>query len=217
MLFRSVFTFLAPPKPEQVTLTFRPRPPPAQPRKRCRPVTDIDGEQSCIFRKKRRLRLFLITSRLSPEFSHPASNIVDRGTSRIAVWAKQRALGRNLLRKAAILNSMRRRALAVRRESQEQLARPQVAQGKEKQQLELARLAFVYGSHDPHTRPIFRRTPSFAPAAATDITNGQAYEKTKHQEPESPSPNLTPTPAPTVTNATEEPAYQSPNDAYALS
>ncbi|ORY17147.1 hypothetical protein BCR34DRAFT_475349 [Clohesyomyces aquaticus] len=140
-----------------MALTFLPRPSPPRPRKRCRAVTDVDGEYSCLHKKKRRLRLFLITSRLSPQFSHPATNIVDRGNSKIAVWAKQRALGRNLLRKAAILNRIRRRAIKAK-ETGEGLGRVLVEQEREQKQLELARLAFVYGSHDPHSRP---ETPTF--------------------------------------------------------
>jgi len=50
----------------------------------------------------------LITSRLSRPFSAPPTHIVDRGSSKIAVWAKQKALGRNLLRKAAIMNRVRK-------------------------------------------------------------------------------------------------------------
>ncbi|KAF2705988.1 hypothetical protein K504DRAFT_363133, partial [Pleomassaria siparia CBS 279.74] len=91
-----------------MTLSFLPPPSPPRSRKRGRAVADIDGEHSCLHKKKRRLRLFLITSRLSPQYSHPASNIVDRGSSKIAVWAKQKSADRYLLRKAAILNRIRR-------------------------------------------------------------------------------------------------------------
>lgn len=78
--------------------------------KRRRLSSDVDGngEQSPGAKKKRRLRLLLITSRLSPPFSIPATYIVSRGTSKIAVWARQRALGRWFLRKAAILNRVQR-------------------------------------------------------------------------------------------------------------
>jgi hypothetical protein len=79
-----------------------------------------DGEQgSC--RKKRRLRLILITSRLSRPFSSPPTHIVDRGPSKIAVWAKQKSLGQSLLRKAAILNRIRQHAAAVRASDQRKL------------------------------------------------------------------------------------------------
>jgi len=78
------------------------------PFKRRRALSDVDGgaHQG---KKKRRLRLDLITSRLSRPFSAPATNIVNRGSSKIAVWAKNKALGRNMLRKAAIMNSVRMR------------------------------------------------------------------------------------------------------------
>ncbi|KAI9887271.1 MAG: hypothetical protein M1823_000942 [Watsoniomyces obsoletus] len=81
--------------------------------KRRRSLADVDGEWSNGARKKTRLRRFLITSRLSQPFSAPPTHIVDRGSSKIAVWAKQRTLGRSWLRKAAIMNHVRRRALEV--------------------------------------------------------------------------------------------------------
>lgn len=99
--------------------------------KRHRALTDVDGERSSRrWKKKRRLRLYLITSRLSRPFSAPATHIVDRGSSRIAVWAKQRALGRHLLRKAAIMNHVRLRA--------------EEAQRAKQRQMEMSRQAFVY-------------------------------------------------------------------------
>jgi hypothetical protein len=60
------------------------------------------------------LGLILVTSRLSPPFSVPATYIVSRGSSKIAVWAKQKALGRSSLRKAAIMNRMRRWAMQAK-------------------------------------------------------------------------------------------------------
>ncbi|KAF2838197.1 hypothetical protein M501DRAFT_993057 [Patellaria atrata CBS 101060] len=129
-----VFTFTAGPLPLASKLTFPPPPRPRGPHKRTRPLTDVDGENSSAgCKKKRRLRLLLITSRLSLPFSAPPTHIVDRGRSKIAVWAKQRALGRNLLRKAAILNRFRRRRL----EEGNLLSN---------QALEMARLTFLYGS-----------------------------------------------------------------------
>jgi len=77
-----------------------------RPFKRRRALSDVDGDGN-EGRKKRRLRLHLITSRLSRPFSQPASNIVNRGISKIAVWGKNRAIGRNILRKAAIMNRVR--------------------------------------------------------------------------------------------------------------
>ncbi|KAI9872147.1 MAG: hypothetical protein M1830_002020 [Pleopsidium flavum] len=99
--------------------------------KRSRPLTDIDGEGSeHVRKKKRRLRLDLITSRLSRPYSAPPSHIISRGTSKIALWAKQKALGRNLLRKAAIMNRVRQRVVA--------------AKEVEQRRMELARQAFLY-------------------------------------------------------------------------
>jgi len=80
---------------------------PAKPSfKRRRALSDVDGDGN-EGRKKRRLRLHLITSRLSRPFSQPASNIVNRGILKIAIWGKQKPLGRHLLRKAAIMNAVR--------------------------------------------------------------------------------------------------------------
>lgn len=76
--------------------------------KRRRALSDVDGGAG-ESKKKRRLRLVLITSRLSRPFSAPASNIANRGNSKIAVGAKNKSLGRNLLRRAAIMNSIRLR------------------------------------------------------------------------------------------------------------
>jgi hypothetical protein len=84
-----------------------------RPFKRRRALSDVDGDGN-EGRKKRRLRLHLITSRLSRPFSQPASNIANRGISRIAVWAKNKALGRNVLRKAAIMNRVRLRMDAAK-------------------------------------------------------------------------------------------------------
>jgi hypothetical protein len=97
-----------------------------RPFKRRRPLWDVDGGTS-EGKKKRRLRLNLITSRLSRPFSIPATNIVDRGISKIAIWAKGRRLDKSLLRKAAIMNRVRNRLDAAkataRRASEEHEAR----------------------------------------------------------------------------------------------
>lgn len=100
------------------------------PRKRARPLADIDGlDYECRdYNKKRRLRLKLITSRLSEPFAVPPTNILDRGNcSRVALWAKTRAVARNILRKAAILNKIKRDAMAARaaQERQVEIARQQ--------------------------------------------------------------------------------------------
>ena len=100
--------------------------------KRSRPLPD-GGEGSC--RKKRRLRLKLITSRLSRPFSSPSSHIIDRGASKIAIWAKQKCLGRNLLRKAAIMNRVRQQSAAAA-----------AVRASDQRTLEAARQAFMYVS-----------------------------------------------------------------------
>jgi hypothetical protein len=96
-------------------LSFSPPPSPLIPQsKRRRPLTDVDGEGSQgLQKKKRRLRLVFITSRLSRPFAHPSTYLVSRGFSKIAVWAKQKALGRSLLRKVAIMNRVRKHILAL--------------------------------------------------------------------------------------------------------
>lgn len=83
---------LAPPRPPRP-----PSPSPAatargddNPRKRRRRLTDVDGEcTSATLRKKRRLRLTLVTSRLSQPYSAPASNIIERAQNKAAAWARR--------------------------------------------------------------------------------------------------------------------------------
>lgn len=83
--------------------------------KRSRPRTDVDGEGSGnLQKKKRRLRLYLITSRLSKPYATPPTHINSRGTMRVGVWARQRVLGRDLLRKVAVLNSIRIKRIAAK-------------------------------------------------------------------------------------------------------
>ena len=73
--------------------------------KRQRSQKDIDGgEEEPRQRKKRRLRLSLITSRLSRPYASPATHINSTKASRVGPWARQRFAGGKLLRKAAILN-----------------------------------------------------------------------------------------------------------------
>ncbi len=98
---------------------------PPQPLKRSRPRTDVDGEGSGnMQKKKRRLRLHLITSRLSKPYATPPTHINSRSAVRVGVWARQRVLGRDLLRRAAILNSIRIKKMAAKEAEQE---RPEVA------------------------------------------------------------------------------------------
>jgi hypothetical protein len=200
-----------------MNLTFLPRQPLRGSKKRTRAVADIDGEHSCVQKKKRRLRLFLITSRLSPQFSFPATNIVDRGSSKIAVWAKQKALGRNLLRKAAILNGVRRR-LILTKEAQSGCGRVPVEQEREQAQLELARLEFNHGSVDTYTRPVLSRDPSVPPSAAVR-TGGHfvVSGSPTNSPPSSRSPSPTSS-SPTTRDSPDEAAvFRSPNEAWSHS
>jgi hypothetical protein len=215
--FSSLLPFGASPLPA-MGLTFLPRPQPS-PKKRSRATADIDGEHSCTQKKKRRLRLFLITSRLSPQFSHPATNIVDRGSSKIAVWAKQRSLGRNLLRKAAILNHIRRRALSVK-EMEGRQGRVLVEHEREQEELALAELEFNHGSIDTYTRPVTSQHPSVPPAAAVRsggrfVVSGSPTGSPTSSRSSSPSPSSSP-PQEVVEYCSS--GYQSPNgaDEYAL-
>jgi len=113
-----------------------------RPFKRRRALSDVDGAGNQE-RKKRRLRLHLITSRLSRPFSQPASNIVNRGNSKIAAWGKNKALGRNVLRKAAIMNRVRLRLSAAKdvmrqqQERRETLALKEIVVQKPRHELPL--------------------------------------------------------------------------------
>jgi len=73
--------------------------------KRPRLDESIDGdEEEPTQRKKRRLRLDLVTSRLSRPYADPATHIIGTKAWRAGAWARQRFVGGKLLRKAAILN-----------------------------------------------------------------------------------------------------------------
>lgn len=105
------FTFVLTPS-SKYTFTSKLSPPPPRPApfKRRRPLWDVDGSPHPT-KKKRRLRLGLVTSRLSRPFSSPASNIADRGVARVgsASWPVPRRPEKNELRKAAIMNRVRQR------------------------------------------------------------------------------------------------------------
>lgn len=101
-----------------------PIPTPRSRLKRYRHRADVDGEGSGnLGKKKRRLRLELITSRLSKPFATPPTHIISKNASlRVGIWARQKVLGKNLLRKAALLNLIRmKRKLAAREAEQRQL------------------------------------------------------------------------------------------------
>jgi hypothetical protein len=112
------------PSPAPSTPPSNPLQEPPYPRKRARPLADIDGLDFDIrdYTKKRRLRLKLITSRLSEPFAVPPTNILERGNCpRVALWAKTRCVARSALRKAAILNKIKRDAMAAREAHERQV------------------------------------------------------------------------------------------------
>ncbi|KAI4112150.1 MAG: hypothetical protein LQ339_000158 [Xanthoria mediterranea] len=84
--------------------------------KRIRPQSDVEGEDLVdIQRKKRRLRVDLVTSRLSQPYASPATHInSSRRTQRLGPWARPRFRVRSPLRRAAILNSIRIRRTTAR-------------------------------------------------------------------------------------------------------
>lgn len=85
-----------------------------QPLKRGRLLTDIDGEGSKSIKKKRRLRRILITSRLSKPYAAPPTHISGRRTMGAGIWSRQRVEGRNLYRRAAVLNSVKKNRMATK-------------------------------------------------------------------------------------------------------
>jgi len=90
------------------------------PRKLCKRPRILDDSESeerkHVPRKKRRIRLELVTSWLSRPYAIPTTHIVGTTAGRIGVWARQRLAGGKLLRKAALLNSV---AMKRKRDSRE--------------------------------------------------------------------------------------------------
>ncbi|KAI5792128.1 hypothetical protein FPQ18DRAFT_21655 [Pyronema domesticum] len=119
----AIFTFSALAAPQ---LSF-PEPldpllsPPSSSLKRARPSDPETAFEAELPRKKRRLRLQLITSRLSAPFAMPASFVLPRVY--VLPWIRQRCNGRHVLRKAAILNKIRRDAMMATIASREQQER----------------------------------------------------------------------------------------------
>ncbi|KAL8826929.1 MAG: hypothetical protein Q9170_007213 [Blastenia crenularia] len=76
--------------------------------KRPRSETDVDGEDSVdLQKKKRRLRLDLVTSRLSQPYATPTTHIISRKSRRPGPWKTLKSPLRSPLRRAAILNAIR--------------------------------------------------------------------------------------------------------------
>ncbi|KAK1965166.1 hypothetical protein LY78DRAFT_747926 [Colletotrichum sublineola] len=115
------------PNHEQPSFVFLRQPPSPKVEKRQRAKSDIDGPHTAALScKKRRLRLHLITSRLSQPFSLPATHIINReaislGDKRFARLAAaatfpdvgKQGLGRegSIMLRAAVLNRVRIRVL----------------------------------------------------------------------------------------------------------
>ncbi|KAL1615892.1 hypothetical protein SLS54_008726 [Diplodia seriata] len=117
--------------------------------KKKRKRTDNDAGTAGPIRKKRRLRLTLITSRLSQPFAVPTTHIADRGRSRIAAWAKQQKKapwGRALLRKAATLNRATRRSVEQRAGQSPNMIPAELEMLLRRKGVEMARLAWLRGS-----------------------------------------------------------------------
>ena len=108
----STFTFRA---NEESSKSLRFAPPPTIPvvrntSKRLRARNDVDWEDSGdIQKKKRRLRLDLITSRLSRPYAVPTTNIV--GPFKFVKWTRGMRLGKTALRKVASMNWARLRCV----------------------------------------------------------------------------------------------------------
>ena len=78
--------------------------------KRYRSEADVDGDDSIdAQRKKRRLRFDLVTSRLSQPYATPTTHIITRKGRRPGPWVKPRSTVRSPLRRAAILNAIRKK------------------------------------------------------------------------------------------------------------
>lgn len=74
--------------------------------KRPRASEDEDESSHCRPTKKRKLRHHLTTSHLSKPSAEPASYIPTRPPWRRGIWARHRAIFKDLLRRAAIFNSI---------------------------------------------------------------------------------------------------------------
>ncbi|KAF8534538.1 hypothetical protein BDD12DRAFT_809277 [Trichophaea hybrida] len=155
---------------------------PSYPRKRARPLADIDGLDFEIrdYTKKRRLRLKLITSRLSEPFAVPPTNILERGNCpRVALWAKTRAAGRSALRKAAILNKIKRDAMAAREAQERQV---EIARRQFRERLAAAaHSSFQRSNVVQYHRPAARRKNAAAQQNASNPTKPPKEGKSTHK------------------------------------
>lgn len=109
-------------------------------RKRRRPLSDVDGGPF-ESKKKRRLRLSLITSRLSQPFSSPATYIYDRDRSKLA-YAKP-PMRRDIIWKAAMVNRFRIRTLAAQHKFEQ-----------ERRQANNKIVSFCFNGYQPSPGPL---------------------------------------------------------------
>lgn len=141
-------------------------------------------------KKKRRLRLDLITSRLSRPYATPSTHIVSRGASKIAIWARQKAFGRTSLRKAAIMNRIR-----IKHEALREAERKRVEPGRQLYQYKTPDLT----DHDsvtdgcrpprpsPAQKPLRQHTPlSPSPLGLSNYDaldqEGDPYSEDEHED-----------------------------------
>jgi hypothetical protein len=117
-----------------------------------------------------------------------------------------------LLRKAAILNRIKRQCLHIKDIERGGYGRTLLDQEKEQRQFELAKLEFIYGSHDPHTRPILRRPPTVPPTPAVKV-RGEDLKIAKSPVQVDPVPSIPPISSSDADDE-ESGSHRSPNDAY---
>ena len=146
--------------------------------KRSRALADVDGDNSDTRqRKKRRLRLDLITSRLSRPYASPATHIISRNAVKLGVWTGRRYIGRNVFRKAAILNSMRRDKadpLTV-----EKIEPPKAISLKaidERENTDILAPGIQLGQDVPPGKPLQQRTEVFTSALSPLKTNYDIFD-----------------------------------------
>ncbi|KAF4539910.1 uncharacterized protein LTHEOB_9722 [Lasiodiplodia theobromae] len=149
--------------------------------KKKRKRTNNDAASAGPIRKKRRLRLTLITSRLSQPFAVPTTHIADRGRSRIAAWAKQqkKALwGRALLRKAAVLNRATLRSIELRAGQSPNIVPAELEMLLRRKGIEMAR----YNCYAPSPPSPLRQSNSESMGNEEEDKRHQAHENQEETE-----------------------------------
>lgn len=120
-------------------------------------------------------------------------------------------MGRNILRKAAILNRIRRQSIsALETAGGLGLGRVLVEQDKEQEQLRLARLTLMYGSHDSATQPMRKDD-----IGISDVVETRSGERIRSTGSSPASSTGSPSPPLRACDKHGPKEYRSPNDAYA--